>query len=197
MLCDYGCNEKSNFTLKNGKKCCSKHYSSCKNVRKKNSLSIKEKHRKGLLYSFTKEDIDKSNMNSIFLSEKKALVKNSNYSNEFIKKIFIRKLEKYECNICKISEWNNNPITLELDHINGDNKDNRLVNLRLLCPNCHSQTENFRGRNINNGDKKVSDETFLKVLKESKNIRQALIKLGLTPKGKNYERAYKLQNLSG
>ena len=44
--------------------------------------------------------------------------------------------------------WNGKEITLELDHINGDNQDNRLENLRLLCPNCHSQTSTFRGRGI-------------------------------------------------
>lgn len=104
---------------------------------------------------------------------------------------------EYICSCCELTRWNEKPIPLELDHIDGNSNNNLINNLRLLCPNCHSQTENFRGRNINNGDKKVSDETFLKVLKESKNIRQALIKLGLTPKGKNYERAYKLQNLSG
>jgi hypothetical protein len=43
-------------------------------------------------------------------------------------------------------EWNGKPITLELDHINGDRYDNRFENLRILCPNCHSQTPTFRGR---------------------------------------------------
>lgn len=42
--------------------------------------------------------------------------------------------------------WNGKPLTLHLDHINGDRQDNRLENLRLLCPNCHSQTENYAGR---------------------------------------------------
>ncbi len=52
-----------------------------------------------------------------------------------------------ECNKCKLSKtWQGEPIVLELDHINGDRFDNRIENIRLLCPNCHSQTENFRGR---------------------------------------------------
>jgi Zn finger protein HypA/HybF involved in hydrogenase expression len=52
-----------------------------------------------------------------------------------------------KCNECGIADWNNKPLSLQLDHINGQAKDNRLENLRLLCPNCHSQTETFAGRN--------------------------------------------------
>lgn len=47
------------------------------------------------------------------------------------------------CNMCHNFEWNGKPIPLELDHINGDNQDNRLENLRLLCPNCHAQTTTY------------------------------------------------------
>ena len=67
-----------------------------------------------------------------------------------------------------------------------------LENLKLTCPNCHALTDNYRGRNINNGEEKVSDECFVEALKSSKNIRQALISLGLTAKGGNYTRAYEL-----
>ncbi len=52
------------------------------------------------------------------------------------------------CECCGITEWNNKPISFELDHVNGDRFDNSLENLRVLCPNCHSQTYTFRGRNI-------------------------------------------------
>ena len=54
----------------------------------------------------------------------------------------------YECAHCGISEWQRKKLSLHLDHINGIHDDNRLANLRLLCPNCHSQTETYcrRGR---------------------------------------------------
>jgi len=48
--------------------------------------------------------------------------------------------------MCGLTEWNNKPISLELDHINGINNDNRLENLRIICPNCHAQTPTYRGR---------------------------------------------------
>ena len=53
----------------------------------------------------------------------------------------------YKCGECEISEWNNKKLALHLDHINGKNSDHRLDNLRFLCPNCHSQTETYTGKN--------------------------------------------------
>lgn len=52
------------------------------------------------------------------------------------------------CDVCTLTKWNGEPIPLELDHIDGDRRDNRLTNLRLVCPNCHAQTPTYRGRNI-------------------------------------------------
>jgi 5-methylcytosine-specific restriction endonuclease McrA len=51
------------------------------------------------------------------------------------------------CQACGLTDWRDRPLALELHHINGDGKDNRLENLALLCPNCHSQTDSWGGRN--------------------------------------------------
>lgn len=53
----------------------------------------------------------------------------------------------YLCVECELSEWRGNPLTLQVDHIDGDKTNNEIDNLRFLCPNCHSQTDTFAGRN--------------------------------------------------
>lgn len=57
-------------------------------------------------------------------------------------------IKRRRCESCGRNEWSGRPIPLELDHINGRREDNRLDNLRVLCPNCHAQTDTYRGRNI-------------------------------------------------
>jgi 5-methylcytosine-specific restriction endonuclease McrA len=57
-------------------------------------------------------------------------------------------IKENKCEICGISEWNGKPIQMELHHIDGDRTNHKLSNLMMLCPNCHSQTETFRAKNI-------------------------------------------------
>lgn len=52
-------------------------------------------------------------------------------------------IKEHKCEICHRKDWMDIPIPLELDHINGDKKDSRLENLRILCPNCHAQTSTY------------------------------------------------------
>ena len=66
----------------------------------------------------------------------------------------------YKCAICGCTEWQGKTLSLELDHINGINNDNRLENLRFLCPNCHSQTSTYGSRNqqLNSSEYDISDD---------------------------------------
>lgn len=74
---------------------------------------------------------------------------NSPMSGKNIKiRIISENLLEYKCTRCGIrDEWNGKKLQLQLDHINGINDDNRMENLRFLCPNCHSQTDNYGGKN--------------------------------------------------
>jgi len=68
-------------------------------------------------------------------------------TNKLRKRIIKEKILPYECAKCGIHKWNGCDIVLQLDHINGESTDHRLENLRLLCPNCHSQTDTWCGKN--------------------------------------------------
>lgn len=57
-------------------------------------------------------------------------------------------VKENKCELCGVCEWNERLINCELDHIDGNSRNHRLENLRILCPNCHSQTETFRAKNI-------------------------------------------------
>jgi len=57
----------------------------------------------------------------------------------------------YKCEVCSIDSWNGKQITLEVDHIDGIHYNERESNLRLICPNCHSQTETYKAKNIGKG----------------------------------------------
>lgn len=102
--------------------------------------------------------------------------------------------QNYCCNKCGISEWQGFKLSLELEHKDGNSHNNTRENLEGLCPNCHSITDTWRGRNkpIKNGINEVSDEFLLQCLNETDNIRQGLLKAGLAAKGNNYERAKRL-----
>lgn len=67
-----------------------------------------------------------------------------------VQRKFLIERNGYKCESCNISEWQNKPLTLQVDHIDGNPGNNMPSNLRLLCPNCHSQTPTYKGGNKKN-----------------------------------------------
>jgi len=90
---------------------------------------------------------------SITLKDEDVFVENSTYARHHIKRRIVQKqLIKYECDECgNKGEWNNKPLPLILDHINGVNNDNRLENLRFVCSNCDSQLPTYKNRRGSKG----------------------------------------------
>lgn len=135
-----------------------------------NSKSIREvlkklnyKNLSGSMHKKIQERVKKDNLSldhmvsrfknggGIKISLDEILVENSTYQN--IGRLKIRlvneKILKYECVKCNNDgQWNGEKLVLQLDHINGVRDDHRIKNLRFLCPNCHSQTKTFGGKNI-------------------------------------------------
>ena len=107
-------------------------------------------------YQIVKERMDKLDL--MFVKKKKyadnipntklpleqVMTKDSSYNRTRLKERLLEEgLKENKCEICGLTEWNGKPISLQLHHVNGINNDHRLSNLQLLCPNCHSQTDNF------------------------------------------------------
>lgn len=91
------------------------------------------------------------------------LIKESRYTSMITlkKRLFESGLKNKKCEMCGIEKWNEKDIVLQLHHVNGDHIDNRIENLQVLCPNCHSQTDNHSGKNINVKTDYVIPEGFM------------------------------------
>lgn len=90
----------------------------------------------------------------------------TNNSRTVLKRYLVQQYGEY-CSSCGIdSFWNGDKLTLQLDHIDGNSDNNFPENLRLLCPNCHSQTETFGSKGMGNRYKKDSKRnTYLRKYK--------------------------------
>jgi hypothetical protein len=69
-------------------------------------------------------------------------------TNKLRKKILKKGIKPHKCEKCELTVWNNKPIPLELNHIDGNRTNHVLSNIELICPNCHAQTATYRGKNV-------------------------------------------------
>jgi len=112
---------------------------------------------------------------------------NSSVTRHSVKNLILKlNLLKYKCKECGINNWNGKILSLHLDHINGIRNDNRLENLRFLCPNCHSQTDTYCVKNLN--VKNINDieiENIIENVENSYSLSELFSKLGLLNNKKN------------
>lgn len=143
-------------------------------------------------YKFTDIDRRKSVARAREKAAKNKLREGTHPSGRLLRTLLLEvEKREYKCECCGIDTWQGRKLTLQIDHINGIHYDNRPENLRFICPNCHSLTDTFCGAG-NTGTHKVLDNELINAIVTTKNVRQALIKVGLTPKGANYQRVMDL-----
>lgn len=86
----------------------------------------------------------------VFITKTKPKIEAGLCSQTTTLKRYISKTKGYKCEICNLSDWMDKEISLHVDHIDGNSDNNLPKNLRLICPNCHSQTETYCSRNRKN-----------------------------------------------
>lgn len=105
-------------------------------------LNLDTSHFQGKAWSKGKKIGPRKSLND-YLNNKYSI-----HSYKLKQRLLNENIFKNKCYNCNFSEWLNAPIPLELHHIDGNNSNNNLSNLILLCPNCHALTSNYRGKNI-------------------------------------------------
>lgn len=90
----------------------------------------------------------RKNMPKISLSEIISENRHPNYQTYKLKQRLLEAgIKENKCEVCGIEDWNGAPINMELHHKDGDRTNHILKNLLMICPNCHSQTDNYRAKN--------------------------------------------------
>lgn len=118
---------------------------------------------------------------------------NINMTTSRLKEKLIKEgIKIHKCENCGITEWMGNKVSIELHHVDGNRENNNISNLKILCPNCHSMTNNFRGKNKKRKEHNITDEQIENAIINSYTKRQALLMVGLTAYGGTYERINKI-----
>lgn len=118
-------------------------YSSCSGT---NRETVKKKINE---YNISTDHFRKGNKNGLKRSPDNIFIYNSSATQAVLRRWFLKgNYIPYKCSICGLGHiWQGKELSLTLDHINGDNKDNRMENLRWVCPNCDRQLETFGSKN--------------------------------------------------
>lgn len=111
--------------------------------RKIKELKLSIAHFTGQSWSNGKTLPEKRTKAADYLTGKKRIS-----SHKLKQKLFDEQIKDRRCENCNRTEWYNVEIPLELHHIDGDNTNNSLENLQILCPNCHALTDNYRGKRL-------------------------------------------------
>jgi 5-methylcytosine-specific restriction endonuclease McrA len=169
---------------------CAHSFSTKKNrdeISKKVSKTLKGKfvHNKETFKEIYKKSVETKKI----LFNQKITESNWEILSNACKRKLVLSEQNYKCSICGIDTWNNLPLKLHLNHIDGDRDNETRENLRFLCPNCHSQTETYCSKNQS---KNISDELIEKeLINNNFNIVQTIKSLKISY-GKNFYKCKKV-----
>lgn len=146
------CSTKLEYEKRHNKFCGASCSASYNNVLKPKKATKKCKHCDNSIRSQSMYCSQKCQHDYEFSKKKENYINGlfDEYGPNVIKKLIID-IKGYKCEGCEITEWKNAPIVLELEHKDGISTNNHIDNVCLLCPNCHSQTPTYKGRNKGNG----------------------------------------------
>ena len=122
----------------------------------------------GIVYSGNQGNKGFYKINSIYIPAEEYVEKEQVSSSVLRQKLIIDGIKEEKCERCGLSEWFNEPLSLELHHIDGNHYNNDFSNLQILCPNCHSLTQNYRNKNISQKVKIYGNQQLTDKIKTNK-----------------------------
>lgn len=172
------CSNEALYMTKGGKPICQPSANKCPAVRKKNSEALRQAHKDGKVPGWN--DLAARGVPFNRGWRRGQRFADFSYGGKGQHKNALLLERGHQCERCKLTEWNSILITLELEHVDGDRKNNTKENLKLLCPNCHSQTPTWR-RSSKDGWKrqKYTDEEIIEAIQSHYNLNQVLEYLNL------------------
>ena len=199
-LCDYGCGREAKFTVTSkNRPCCESSHNKCPALRSKNARGLRIAHQEGRTaknpfsgkqgWAKGRKAYEDPRVKSSYTLDQ-IFIEDSEFT-DVAKHILISELGN-KCFECGLQEWNKKQIVLELHHNNGNRRDNRRENLKLLCPNCHSQTPTFR-RYIKKPF--ITDLELANAIENSYSYSEACKLVGIVYAGGNVERVKRVEKI--
>ena len=178
-LCDSGCGQPAQFfSSGTGRFRCCKSANSCPANKAKNSAGLKKAHKvENKMFKFSAEDREKSQA-----AMRKNLVETKPFEElgGTMRRKIVLEDQNNCCAHCGLDKWMGLAITLEIDHIDGNHKNNKRENLRALCPNCHSITDTWKiGQHVGKKVRKKTDEEIINAWNSSNSMSETLKKLDM------------------